>query len=271
MMANVTTEQQFYNVLKANPKMIKEIDFKAWRTVVRKNIKPEMIKAVQMYHVQKLAAFKTQKACFLRLMKIHVSMQCAAMNANQGFIKVDDVNASKKYMYVKKSALTNFTKVCMKSVNAQIMLGNAYTEVSGEMYAVTRYPGAKKVWISWKKMLNNVAKSDMRMNTLLNMVVYEIFDEGKLWDQMMTFQKAEATAMLAKMNELKLWEFNMKLPENCSNDTCQYVKNWVNVRGVNDDAADMKNFQNSNHTFLAGYNADVDMFHNYEKAFEAAE
>jgi hypothetical protein len=136
----------------------------------------------------------------------------------------------------------------MKSVNAQIMLGNAYTEVMGEVYAVTRYAGLKKVWIKWKTMFNNVAKSDMRMNTLLNIAVYRIFDEEGLWDELMTFQKAETQAVLAKMTEEKIWEMNMKKPDNCGNDTCEFVKNWVNVRGVSDDAADMKNFQSTNHS-----------------------
>merc|ERR1712159_471532 len=119
------------------------------------------------------------------------------------------------------------------------------------MYGVTRYAGWKKEWIKWKTMLNNVAKSDMRMNTLLNIVVYKIFDSPGLFEDLMTFQKAETEAVINKINEEKIWEMNMKKPENCSNDTCEYVKNWVNVRGVNDDAADMKNFQSTNHSDLS--------------------
>lgn len=258
MLANVKTEKDLYEALKANRGMIGEIDFAKWRAVVRKNIKPEMTKAVQAYHVEKLLAFKLQKACFIRLMKIHVSMQCAAMDAGQLFIGINAQDSSKKVMYAKKSALTNFTKVCMKSVNAQIKLGNAFTEMMGEMYAVTRYAAGKKVWIQWKKMLNNVAKSDMRMSTLLNIVVYRIFDENGLWDDLMAFQKAEAQALMAKMEEEKLFEMNMKLPEGCGNETCQFVKDWVSIRGVSDDAADMKNFQSTNHSDWAKTNKELD-------------
>jgi len=137
----------------------------------------------------------------------------------------------------------------------------------GEMYGVTRYAGFKKQWIMWKRMLNDVAKSDMRMNTLLNLVVYKIFDDQGLWDQMMTFQKAETQAVLNKMQEEKVWEMNMKKPDNCGNETCDFVKNWISSRGVSDDAADMKNFQGKmDKKEMSDYDAQLDMFKDYEDA-----
>jgi len=64
----------------------------------------------------------------------------------------------------------------MQSVRHQVRLGEAWTEIEAEMYLVSRYPKVKKEWIKWKKMLNAVAKSDMKLNTLMNLVVYKIFE-----------------------------------------------------------------------------------------------
>lgn len=53
--------------------------------MVRKMVKPEMKKGIETYHAQKVAAFKAQKGCFMRLMKIDASLTCASMNAVPSF------------------------------------------------------------------------------------------------------------------------------------------------------------------------------------------
>lgn len=225
------------------------------------------------YHTEKLAAFKAQRNCFKKLLKIQTTMQCAAMNAKTLFMKPKGANDTKSYMYVKRSALANMTAVCMKSVMWNIKLGEAFTEVEAEMYAVSRYPGAKAQWVKWKQMMNNVAKCDMKFNTLLNLVVYKIFKEGGLWDQGQKFEKAELVALKAKLKEVNPWDMNMKLPVNCTNTTCPQVRAWVTARGVSDDAGDMKNFQvaDSNNVTLRDVDLNLDQFEEYEKAIDSPE
>jgi len=170
---NLTTDKQRVAFLKENRKMIGEVPFSKIRVIVRKMLKPEIKKALMVYHTQKLAAFKAQRECFKRLLKIHTSMTCAAMTASRTF---SSKVGNKTYINVKKGAMTTFTKVCMQSVRHQVRLGEAWTEIEAEMYLVSRYPKVKKEWIKWKKMLNAVAKSDMKLNTLMNLVVYKIFE-----------------------------------------------------------------------------------------------
>jgi len=54
--------------------MVAEVPFAKIRVVVRKMLKPEIKKALMQYHEQKLAAFKDQRACFVRLMKVEATM-----------------------------------------------------------------------------------------------------------------------------------------------------------------------------------------------------
>jgi hypothetical protein len=68
------TEKEQIAYLNANRQMVGEVPFKKIRTVVRKMLKPEIKKALMTYHAQKLAAFKAQRACFVRLMKIQATM-----------------------------------------------------------------------------------------------------------------------------------------------------------------------------------------------------
>lgn len=141
------------------------------------------------------------------------------------------------------------------------------------MYIVSRYRFAKKEWIKWKKMLALVSKSDMRMDTMLRLVVYKIFEEGGLWDQGHAFEKSELMALKAALKQKKFYEMNMKVPENCSNETCQHVKDWVSARGVSDDAANLKNFrvQNADNATLKDIDANLDVFEDYEKAIDNKE
>jgi hypothetical protein len=83
--------------------------------------------------------------------------------------------------------MTKFVNICMVNAWHQVRLGESYTEIMGEIYAVKRYTAAKKEWIKWKKMMNRVAQSDMKYNTLLKLVLYPIFEEGGLYDQANTF------------------------------------------------------------------------------------
>lgn len=68
------TEKEQIEYLWANPGMVAEVPFAKIRVVVRKMLKPEIKKALMKYHEQKLAAFKDQRACFVRLMKVEATM-----------------------------------------------------------------------------------------------------------------------------------------------------------------------------------------------------
>lgn len=122
-------------------------------------------------------------------------------------------------------------------------------------------------------MLNAVSKSDMKMSTLLKLVVYKIFEEGGLWDQGHAFEKSELIALKAALKQKKFYDMNMKVPENCSNETCQHVKDWVTARGVSDDAANLKNFkvQNTDNATLKDIDTNLDAFEDYEKAIASKE
>lgn len=81
----------------------------------------------------------------------------------------------------------------------------------------------------------------------------------------MAYEKAEAEAAIAAIKEARLWEMNMKLPENCGNETCSHVKKWVSIKGVDESASDMKNFQASDvNATLDDYNMDLVMFEDQE-------
>jgi hypothetical protein len=41
-------------------------------------MKPMIKEMIKKYHTQKLAAFKAQRECFVRLMKVEATMRCAA-------------------------------------------------------------------------------------------------------------------------------------------------------------------------------------------------
>lgn len=85
--ANLTTDKERVTFLKANRKLIAEVPFAKIRTIVRKMMKPEIKKAIMVYHAQKLAAFKAQRECFKRLLRVHTTMQCAKLNAVTNFAK----------------------------------------------------------------------------------------------------------------------------------------------------------------------------------------
>jgi hypothetical protein len=122
-------------------------------------------------------------------------------------------------------------------------MGEAYTETEGQMYITSRYVDGKTEWIKWKRMLETVSKSDMKMSTLLEIGVYKIFKEGGLWDQGYTWEQKELMAMKNFIQYEKFWDFNMKMPEGCYYDNCPAIKAWFGPRGVSDDAASMMNFR----------------------------
>jgi hypothetical protein len=125
----------------------------------------------------------------------------------------------------------------------------------------------KKEWIKWKRMLNEVSKSDMRMNTLMKLVFERIFLKDGLFDQMMVFEKAELESLKAYIMKDDFFKMNIKLPEGCGNETCSQVMAWVGPRGVSDDAANMQNFmvKNASNVSLSDVDTNLDVFENYEK------
>jgi hypothetical protein len=82
-----TTKQQF-DYVTAKPSLIAEVPFAKIRNVFRKMMKMELVNMIKKYHADKLAAFKEQRACFKKLMQVHVTMQCAAMTANRMFAEM---------------------------------------------------------------------------------------------------------------------------------------------------------------------------------------
>lgn len=66
---------------------------------------------------------------------------------------------------------------------------------------------------------------------------------------------------------------NIKVSENCTNETCAEVRSWVTARGVSDDAADMKNFQvkNPQNASLKDIDTNLDVFDKYEKSIDTKE
>ena len=152
-------------------------------------------------------------------------------------------------------------------------MGEGWTEVEAEMYAISRYATAKKEWIKWKKMLNLVSKCDMKLNTLLRLVVYRIFEEGGLWDQGHAWERAELESLKKYIKAKKFFNMNIKVNDNCTNTTCAEVKAWVGVNGVSDDAADMANFKvkNPDNATLKDIDTNLDVFDKYEKAVDSPE
>jgi len=192
------------------------------------------------------------------------------LNANTSFVSV---SGNKTLVAVKKGSVANMTAVCMQSVRHLVKMGEGWTEVEAEMYAISRYPAAKKEWIKWKKMLNSVSKSDMKMNTLLRLVVYKIFEEGGLWDQGHAFEKAELESLKKYLKAKKFFNMNIKVNDNCTNTTCAEVRAWVGVDGVSDDAADMANFKvvNPDNATLKDIDTNLDVFEKYEKSIDSPE
>jgi len=158
-----------------------------------------------------------------------------------------------------------------------IELGEAYNEVELEMFLVERYPTGKTEWIKWKKMLSRVSKSDMKFNTLLELTVYNIFEEGGLYDQGQTYLKKELAFVKEAIKNTQLWEMNMKRPvyDSRSNykcyegrsDGCEIIRKWITAGGVSEDAADMKDFRvkNEKNVTLAEIDTHLDVFDDYEK------
>lgn len=107
-----------------------------------------------------------------------------------------------------------------------------------------------------KKMLNNVAKSSMSYDSLMNNIVYGIFDDEGLYEQAMKLEKAEYEALIVEIKRRKLWEMNMKLPADCKNESCPHVNKWIRAKkGVNIAAANLKNFQpDSENVTLSEFN-----------------
>jgi hypothetical protein len=98
----------------ANPKMVGEVPFAKIRTVVRKMMKPMIKEMIKKYHTQKLAAFKAQRECFVRLMKVEATMQCAAYTVKTS--QFLSTVGNKTMIKVREGTLKNMTKICMQSV-----------------------------------------------------------------------------------------------------------------------------------------------------------
>jgi hypothetical protein len=148
------------------------------------------------------------------------------------------------------------------------------------MYVVSRYVRAKKEWVKFKKQLSMLSRSNMRINDVIANIVCPVFEANGLADQARLWMKEEVTNLKQFLNNTDMWSFNMQLPSDCNctdmnngttNCTCQKIKDWVSVRGVSDDAADMHNFRvkNESNVSLSDVDSNLDAFENYEKEFVA--
>jgi len=127
----------------------------------------------------------------------------------------------------------------------------------------------------------------MKMESMLKLVVYPIFEKGGHFDKAMAMRKAKTVALKQFVTDERVWDFNMKMPcnryENVTNTTdnstkstdvrgkCMQVKGWVGVRGVSDDAADMKNFRvaNEKNVTLAEIDTNLAFFKKYQVAMNS--
>jgi len=152
-----------------------------------------------------------------------------------------------------------------------IKMGEAFSEAELEMYSVQRYTTAKKEWIKWKKMMEAVSMSDMRMNTMLDLVFYKIFEDNGLWDQGRKWEMAEMEAMKTFINQKRVWDFNMKMPEQCMETNCAKISAWFRPRGVSNDAADMANWRmpDEKNVTLKDIDTNLDALKKYEDAMTA--
>lgn len=177
------------------------------------------------------------------------------------------------------------TKTCYASVEGMIKVGEVFSETESMVFASSKYIDSKTEWIKWKKMLNQVAKSDMKFTTLLNIAVYKIFEPNGLYEQGVVWQKKELQASKDFITKEKVWDFNMKMPESCnttgkstaSNNTikgsCAPIRAWLTARGVSDDAASMANFRvdNQSNISLADVNTNLVVFDKFEKSMASPE
>jgi len=147
-----------------------------------------------------------------------------------------------------------------------ITLGEAYTEVELQLFIVERYPKGKGEWIKWKKMMNKVTTSDMKYNTLVNMILYPVFEKGGLLDQGMAYLKSELENVMRKVKTTHLWDMNLHRPRNCYDWKCFAVLNWITSRGVKEDAADLHDFKirDEANVTLDEIDTHLDYFRNYE-------
>lgn len=83
-----------------------EVPFASIRKVARGFLKAGLKDSLKEYHERKMMAFRAQRDCFKRLMKIHTTMMCAAMTATPDSF-IGTVNG-KAMMKVKNSSMVNF-------------------------------------------------------------------------------------------------------------------------------------------------------------------
>lgn len=103
-------------------------------------------------------------------------------------------------MYVKETAMSGFRTICDKSVRAQVKLGESYSEVVAMNYVMNRYRTGKTEYLKWKRMMHKVAVSDMKMNTLLDLVFYKVMREGGLFDDAVKYFKEELVQLKKFIN-----------------------------------------------------------------------
>jgi hypothetical protein len=166
--------------------------------------------------------------------------------------------------------MDNMVGTCSKYVDGMIELGEAFTEVEVQLFIVSRYAKGKAEWIKWKKMLNKISKSDMKYNTLVEMALYPIFEEGGLFDQGTDWAKAELENVKSKVRSSHLWDMNMHRPSSCYESYCPAVLGWIKSTGVSEDAADLHNFKvrDESNVTLDEIDTQLDYFKEYENELE---
>jgi hypothetical protein len=160
-------------------------------------------------------------------------------------------------------------KICGKYVMTHIKLGEAYTETLLISFVRDEYTKTKNLWVKWKRMLNRVSKSDMKIQTLLNIVVYPVFEKDGLFDQGVAFQKIVVQDLKSHIKNSKIRDFNIKQPKECpTEENCLSVLSWISGKGVSMDAADLHNFrpdEDKKELNLTDFDTKLDALENYEK------
>lgn len=66
-------------------------------------------------------------------------------------------------------------------------------------------------------MMHKVSTSDMKFNTLLELTFYKVMRKGGLFDQAVDYFKKELESLKTLIKDDRLWEMNMKMPNDCFN------------------------------------------------------
>jgi len=196
---------------------------------------------------------------------------CASMMDAPTFFRV--VN-NKTVLRAGKATIDNVKRICTNYIDTMVKLGEAFSEVEVQFFMIERYANFKIQWVKWKRMLNRVARSNMRLSTLVELVVYPIFEKGGLFDDLLTYKQVELNNIKQKIRETHFWDMNLHRPDGCEESNCPEVMRWISIRDrVSEDAADLKKFKivDDSNVTLDMIDTHLDYFSNLENEIKQKE